>query len=111
VWQRRQVPSQQATTRPAPMKEVERMNAVVVRGLGLGMEAFPRRDSYAMEVDYERNCYAFRGFGHMAHHCRNRGQRGRLAENRRLEYGEGRIKGIHEQLDNLKGVENLKFLD
>ena len=47
----------------------------------------------------------------MARHCRNWGQRGRVAENRRLEYGEGRIKEIHEQLDNLKGVENLESLD
>ena len=47
----------------------------------------------------------------MARHCRNQGQRGRVAEGRRLEYGEGRIKGINEHLDNLKGVENLKFLD
>ena len=32
VWQRRQQLLQQATTGPAPMEGVERMNAVVVRG-------------------------------------------------------------------------------
>jgi len=32
VWQRRQMPPQQATTGPALMEEVERTNAVVVRG-------------------------------------------------------------------------------
>ena len=32
VWQRRQMPSQQATTGPVPMEGVERMNVVVVRG-------------------------------------------------------------------------------
>ena len=47
----------------------------------------------------------------MAHHCRNRGQRGRVAEGRRLEYREGRIEGINEYLDNLKEVENLESLD
>jgi len=34
VWQRRQIPSQQATMGPAPIEGVERINAVVVRGAG-----------------------------------------------------------------------------
>ena len=34
----------------------------------------PRRDSYVMEVDRGRNCYACESFGHMAHYCRNRGR-------------------------------------
>jgi len=63
-----------------------------------------------MEVDRGRNCYACRGFGYMARHCRNRG-RGRPIEGRRIEYGGGRIKEINKQLNNLKGVENLEFLD
>jgi len=71
----------------------------------------PRRDPYAIEVDWRRNCYACRGFGHMAYHCRNWGQRGRVAERRRLEYRRGRIEGINEHLDNLKGVKNLESLD
>ena len=73
------------------------------------MEA-PRRDSYAMEVDRGRNCYACRGFGHIAYHCRNKG-RGRVMEGRRVEYGGGRFEGNLEYLDNLKGVENLESLD
>ena len=32
-------------------------------------------------------------------------------EGRRVEYGGGRIEEIHELLNNLKGVENLKLLD
>jgi len=64
-----------------------------------------------MEIDRGRNCYACRGFEHMARHCRNRGQRGRVAEERRLEYGGGRIERINEHLDNLKGVENLESLN
>jgi len=114
VWQRRQMP-QQATMGPAPMEGIERTNAVVVRGqgqgAGQGAEVPPRRDPYAMEVDRGRNCYACGGFGHMACHCRNRGQRGRVAEGRMLEYGGGRIEGINEHLDNLKGVENLESLN
>jgi len=40
-----------------------------------------------MDVDQGQNCYACGGFGHIAHHYRNQGQRGRVAENRRVEYG------------------------
>ena len=64
-----------------------------------------------MKIDRGRNCYAFGGFGHMACQCRNRGQRGRVAEGRRLKYRGGRIEGINEHWDNLKGVENLESLD
>jgi len=66
------VPPQQVTTRPAPIKGVERTNVVIVRGLGPRIGVPPRRDPYAMEVDRRRNCYACGGFGHMAHHCRNK---------------------------------------
>ena len=106
---------QQATTGPAPMEGVERMNAVVVRGSGAGvgqnMEAPPRRDPYAMEIDQGRNCYACGGFGHMAHHCRNGGQRGRVAENRRVEYGGGSIEEITSLTNNLKEGKNLELLN
>jgi len=71
VWQRRQIPPQQVTTRPALIEEVERMNMVIVREQEQGIEVLPRRDPYAMEVDRRRNCYACREFGHMAYHCRN----------------------------------------
>ena len=63
----------------------------------------PRRDSYAMEVDRGRNCYACGGFEHMACHCRNRG---RVAEGRRIEF-----KGNYEYLNTLKGKENLESLN
>ena len=46
----------------------------------------------------------------MAHHCRNRG-RGRIEQRRRVEYKGRRFKGNYEQLDNLKGEENLKSLN
>jgi len=49
-------------------------------------------------------------FRHIAHHCRNR-KRGRVMEERRVEYGRGRIKEIHEHSNNLKGVENLELLN
>ena len=109
VWQRRQMP-QQATMGPAPMEGVERTNAVVVREQGQSMGA-PRRDSFAIEVDRGRNCYTCGGFGHMAQYCRNRGQRGRVAENRRVEYGGGRIKEISTFSNNLKEGENLELLN
>jgi len=69
------------------MEGVERMNTVVVReqraGQSIGVS--PRRDSYVIEVDRGRNCYACRDFEHIAHHCRNR-SRERLIERRRVEY-------------------------
>ena len=71
----------------------------------------PRWDPYAMEVDWRRNCYACKGFGHMACHCRNWGQRERVVKERKLEYGGGRIEGINKYLDNLKGVKNLESLN
>ena len=103
VWQRRQTSPQQATTRLALMEGVERTNAVMVRGPGQGMGAPPKRDSYVMEVDRERNCYTCGVFGHMAHHCKNRG---RVAERRRLEFKEN-----YEHLNSLKEKENLESLD
>ena len=101
---------QQATTGPAPMEGVERTNAVVLRGAGQGAGVPLRRDPFAMEVDRGRNCYACGGFGHMAYHCRNRG-RGRLMEGRRVEYNGGRIKKILDNVNNLKGRENLELLN
>ena len=47
----------------------------------------------------------------MARHCRNQGQRERVAEERRLEYVGGRIEGNYEQLNNLKEIENLESLN
>ena len=96
---------------PALMEGVERTNAVVVRGQGQNAGIPPRRDPFAMEIDRGRNCFACGGFGHMARHCRNRGQGGRVAENRRVEYGGGRIEEITNKMNNLKVGENLEFLD
>ena len=64
-----------------------------------------------MEVDRGRNCYACGGFRHMACNCRNRGQRGRVVENRRVEYRGRRIEEIMNNLNNLKGEENLELLN
>jgi len=110
VWQRRQPLPQQATTGPAPIEGVERMNVVVIRGTRQGVGAPPRWDPFAMEIDQGRNCYACRGFGHIAHHYRNRAG-GRVMQRRRIEYGGGRIEEVNDQKDNLKEVENLELLD
>ena len=98
---------------PAPMEGVERTNAVVVRGAGQGQStgAPPRRDLFAMEIDRGRNCFACGGFGHMARHCRNCGRGRGVAENRRVEYGGGRIEEIISLSDNLKEGENLELLN
>ena len=84
---------------------------VVIRGQGQGVGIPSRWDLFAMEVDRRRNCYTCGGFGHMAHHCRNQGQRGRVVENRRVEYESRRIKEITNILNNLKEEENLELLN
>jgi len=94
---------QQATTRPASMKEVKRMNTVIVRGPGQGTGVPPKRDPYTMKVDRRRNCYACREFGHIAHHCRNRR---RVIEERRLEF-----EGNYKHSNSLEEEENLESLD
>ena len=93
------------------MEGVERTNAVVIRGQGQNVGIPPRWDPFAMEIDRGRNCFACGGFGHMAHHCRNRGQRGRVADNRRVEYGGGRIEEIENFSNNLKVDKNLELLN
>ena len=67
------------------------------------MEVPPRRDTYTMEVDRGRNCYAYRRFGHIAHHCRNWR---RVAEGRRLQ-----CKGLYKYKNNLKEEKNLGTLN
>ena len=47
----------------------------------------------------------------MARNCRNRGMRGRVGDNRRVEYGGGRIEEIVNLADNLKEGENLELLN
>ena len=106
VWQRRQQLPQQATTRPVPMEEIERTNVVVVRGAGQDTGISPRQDPYAMKIDRRRNCYAYGGFGHMAHHC---GNRGRIM--RRVEIGGGKFEDNIEKIGHLKEVENLEALE
>jgi len=95
---------------PAPMEEVERIDAVMV--YPQQRVGFVQKNPYTMDVDRGRNCYACRGFGHMAWHCRNRGVGNRVGEGRRLEYGQrGRIERNNGQIDNLKVEENLETLD
>jgi len=108
VWQRRQIPSQQAITEPALMEGVERTNAVMVwpqQRIGLA-----QCNSYAIEVDRGRNYYACGGFGHMACHCRNRGER-RIMEGRIIELKRGRFESNMGQIEHLKEKENLEALN
>ena len=47
----------------------------------------------------------------MARNYRNRGKRGRVAENKRVEYGGGRIEEIMNIMNNLKEDKNLELLN
>ena len=64
-----------------------------------------------MDIDRGQNYYACGGFGHMARHCRNWGQRGRVVDNRRVEYRGGRIEEISNVENNLKEEENLELFN
>ena len=92
------------------MERVEKTNAVVVRGQKELREGPPRRNSYVIEVDRERNCYACREFGHIAQYCRNRRRMMRIGEGKRLEYRRKRERTMKHS-DNLKEEKNLEFLD
>ena len=70
------------------------------------MEAPPRRDPYVIEVDKGRNCYTCGGFGHLAHHCRNQGEK--IVKGRRIEYN-GEREELFEYESNLKGRGELRY--
>ena len=74
------------------------------------MRGPPRQDPYTMEVNRRRNCYTCRGFRHMARHCRNRVRR-RPMKRRRVKYSRERIEEIYDNMNNLKGVENLELFN
>ena len=90
------------TTGPVPIEGVERTNAVMVRGQEQEIGTSPRRDPYAIEVDRGRNCYVCRGFGHMAHHCKNQ---------KRKRVAKGRREGLYKYKNHLKEKENLETLN
>ena len=92
------MPSQWMTIGLTLMEGVERTN-VVVREQEQTIGT-PRRNPYAIEVDRERNCYACRRFRHIARHCRNGVQSGRVAEGRRVEYGQWRREENIEHSNN-----------
>jgi len=76
-----------------------------------GMQAgFIQYNLYTININKNnRNCYNYRGFGHLVRTCKNRGIEGRIGEGRRLEYGNGnnRHKGMieeeNENNNNLNG--------
>ena len=90
----------------APIEKVGRTNAVVVRNSlqeQEGKEGEIRRDLYIMDVDRERNCYSYEGFGHLAQNCRNQEI---VGQERRIEY-----RNNVNTMNNLKEKENLVVLD
>jgi len=69
-------------------------------------------NSYAINIDRGRNCYACRGFEHLARNCKNRGIGNRIGESKRLEYGQRKIiEGGNRQNDNLNGDRDLIVLN
>jgi len=74
-------------------------------------EGVAQRNHYAIEIDKERNYYTCRGFRHMARHYGNRGERVRIRNGRKLEYGQKGREKSNKYRDNLKEEENLGFLN
>jgi len=75
------------------MEEVERTNTAIVY-LNQHTGFVPRQDSYAMNVDQERNCYSCGEFGHIARNCRNWKI---VKQERRLEYRDNKNSNLNEE--------------
>jgi len=87
------MPPQQATTGPALMEGVERMNTV----MATPQQRTGFRNPYTMEVDRRenRNCYMCEGFGHLARNYKNRG----MGMNRRMEVDQDNNSNLNGQGD------------
>ena len=103
------MPSQWATTGPTLIKGVERTNVVIMHSQQ--REEVAQRNSYAINIDRKRNYYTYSRFGHMAQHCRNKRQRIKVGDSRRLEYEQWGREENNEYRDNLKKRENLESLN
>jgi len=57
---------------PAPIKEVEKTNAVIIHPQQQWAGFVPRYNLCAMEVNHSRNYYSCKGFRHLVRNCRNR---------------------------------------
>ena len=98
-------------TGPAPIEGVERINTVMV--CSNQRAVFAQHNLYAMDVNRgNRNCYNYRGFGHLARNCRNRGMGNKIGEGKRLEYrNRSMIKGGNENNSNLNEDRDLIVLN
>ena len=64
VWLRRQEIQQQVLAGLALIKGVE-MTKMTIVNLNQQAGFIPRCNPYTMEVDQERNCYSYKGFGYI----------------------------------------------
>jgi len=93
------------------MKEIERMNTVMVHPNQRAK--FTQYNLYTIDMDRgNMNCYNYGEFGYLARNCRNRGIEDRIGKKRRLEYRQRRtIEEGNENSSNLNGNKNLIVLD
>ena len=75
------MPQQRVSTESVLIEGVKRTNTVMANSQQKA--GFSPRNSYIIDVDrrMNRNCYACRGFGHLARNCKNR----KMGINRRME--------------------------
>lgn len=62
------------------MKEVERINMVIV--YSTQRVELTQHSLYTMNVNKERNCYSYEGFGHLTQNCK----RQIIGQKRKIEY-------------------------
>jgi len=86
------------------MKEVERINVVIVNP---NQQAgfMPRYDSYAIDMDKERNCYNCGDFGYITRHCKKRENQKRIEQERRVNDKD------NKNISNVNRKKNLIVLD
>ena len=68
--------------KPTLIEEVKRINIVIVY-LQQWTVFISRQNSYVMDIDWERNCYSCKEFGHITKNCRNYKI---VRQEKRLEY-------------------------
>ena len=101
----------QAAYAYVPIEGVERTNMVMVHPQQ--RVGFAQCNPSAMDVDRRenRNCYNYRGFGHLVRNCRNRGIGNRIGNGRRQEYGQRLMIEKNSRQSNLNGKGDLVVLD
>ena len=64
------------------MKEIEKIDVVIVKLLPQKTGFMSRQDLYIIDIDRERNCFNCRDFCHIVRNCKNQ----RIGQRRQISY-------------------------